>query len=321
MAYCGFGATALIIQQIVLYVLINFVLWFSVKWRPSFSIFNKSISKSLRPGIKMMASNIIIFSQLHLPRLLISPTLGMESVGYYSFITRIQSAAHEILVTPACTPLFPMLVKLNDNQDLRKQLIYSFFIIISLIYYPILMLSILTAPQYIPLVFGKSWSGAALYLEVFMFVGFFTPITAIVTVILRASNAGGWVLFLNLGSASVSLLFILLFYRYGFMSLIIGIVASQFLIALLYSVALRCHSSIDIFVFCRDLWASPLALAAMAIPVILLVTHPQFNSQWINLFASLFLGVSAFVVISVLLQRRHLAKFIAFACSLRTNSH
>ena len=115
MASKGFGAYALVAQQLVHYTVINIVIWPGSGWLPRFMFDASALRHILKPGLKMTGSSLVSFSEQQVPRILIGIFLGPAAVGYFAFVLRINQALQEVFVYPLSVVLYPALSRIRDN--------------------------------------------------------------------------------------------------------------------------------------------------------------------------------------------------------------
>lgn len=186
MAYDGYGAFAIIGQQITLYVIINCIVWYSIEWRPRFLFSTAALLRTIKPGLGSMGMNSLIFFDEQAPRLIAGKFVGATALGYYALATRLQNGIHEMLVSPPLTVLFPAFSSIKDNTEQQRKISAQILLISCSILWPILSLAIATAHVYVPLLFGQKWIPAELVMQI-LFAGLIAaPMTLLVRQIFRS---------------------------------------------------------------------------------------------------------------------------------------
>lgn len=186
MAFHGYGAFAIVAQQITLYLIINAIVWFSIAWKPRFLFSLPALSKVIKPGLGSMSMNSLIFFDEQAPRILIGKFTGAAELGYYALATRLQNALQEIMVAPPLIVLFPAFSSIKDNTEQQRKISGQILLISCSILWPILSLAIATAHVYVPLLFGQKWIPAELVMQI-LFAGLIAaPMTLLVRQIFRS---------------------------------------------------------------------------------------------------------------------------------------
>ena len=155
MAYKGFGAFAIIAQQICFYFVMNIVVWYSVHWRPKFLFDLPLLKRSLFPGFKIAASESISFAEEQLPRLFAAAILGPLAIGYYAFVGRICYAIQSVFCHPVIDVLYPSVARIRNDREEQSNILGHVIWLSGLIVFPILALGAYEAPIYVPLLFGE----------------------------------------------------------------------------------------------------------------------------------------------------------------------
>jgi|GEM_PF-1941144 len=303
LAFHGYGAFAIIIQQVVLYVLTNVILWFYVDWRPSLSINIKSLKEAIKPGLNMMGLNTLSFVELQIPRLFLGHFLGPVNVGYYSFAFRMRFALQEILVAPALTSLFPVLSQIKDNKTLQDEILENLFFLIGLVVFPIVILATLTAPFYVPLLFGDKWLDAIPLLQAFLFLGIVAPFVFIATAIFRSYNkvdVFARVQFL------IVFLFIVITYiasQYNLIAVGLSVFAFEVLRVPVLFFLIKRTTGLNVEIYIKAMFKSIFSTIVMGLVVYAYINSFSVGSILGDLSFVLLIGFVVYSAVSMLLQR------------------
>lgn len=195
MAFNDAGALAIVAQQIVQQVIINFIIWPSCHWRPRVSFSFSRLSHVLAPGMQMTVSTLLNYSEQQLPRLIIGYVLGPLYVGYYTFATRLFMALRDVLVLPLTTVFYPALAKLRDDIGATNSTLHTAFLLAGFLVFPSFIGAIITAPSYVPLFFGNTWLEAISFLQIYLLSSITVPFVLLLREVMRSQ--GKTSLFLN----------------------------------------------------------------------------------------------------------------------------
>jgi len=303
LALYGYGAYAIIIQQIVLYVLTNIILWFYVDWRPSILMNIQSLKEIVKPGLNMMGSSTLSFIEQQMPRLFLGHFSGPVNVGYFSFAFRMRFALQEILIAPAIISLFPVLSQIKEDKSLQDEILENLFFLIGLVVFPIVILATLTAPLYVPLLFSDKWLNAIPLLQIFLLLGLAAPFVSIASSIFRAYNKVESfirlqliIVFLFIGTVYISAQYNLMVVGLSvFVFEAIRVPALYFLI--------RQVTDLNVGIYLKAMLKSIFSTIVMGFAVYVFINSFSTNSIWRDLCLALLIGFAVYSTASMLLQR------------------
>ena len=303
LAFKGYGAMAMIVQQIVLYVLANILVWYFISWRPNM-VFKKILFReTLQPGLRMFISNMFTFTEQQIPRLFLGMFQGLTSVGYYSFSFRMRFALQDILMTPLFMVLFPTLSRIKNDNDEYNKTISNIIMVIGVLIFPAITMAVLTAPYYIPLLLGDKWVDAIPFLQLFIALGYFVPFVKLAEVLSRAHNRVDLYLKGQIGLVGFGTLAIYFASLESLMAVGWVIAIMTTLSIPVYFELLRRNAGIQLWLYCKDLWKSILSTVVMAASIWGFMQYIQFENRLIMFLAILILGGSVYSLMTALLQR------------------
>jgi O-antigen/teichoic acid export membrane protein len=308
MASRGFGAYAIIGQQIAFYAVTNLVVWRSITWRPRLLFNLDAFREAATPGVGVTGVNVLGFLDGQAPRLLIGKILGPVSLGDFALATRLRYTLMEILVTSPLTVLYPGLAKLGGDKAGQKKLAGAIGYIGAFVVFPTLAIAAALAPQYVPLLFGEKWVPAVTVLQIYIIAAASGPSITIAQQLFRAHGklriffpAGAFFITINL------LMTLLLFHDNGLVWMSVGTSVSSFLSIPVYFWILERNIGIS-------MWRSMLGLWGPAIAAILsfLSIYAYQNSvylcsnRWLALITAGLIGAASYSAFCLLFQRRRI---------------
>ncbi len=317
MAYKGFGALAIVAQQICFFFVMNIVVWYSVQWRPMLLFDLPPLKRSLFPGFKIAASEGISFAEEQLPRLLAAFILGPLAIGYYAFVGRICYAIQNVFCHPLIDVLYPSVAQIRNNREEQANILGHVIKLSGLIIFPILALGAYEAPIYVPLLFGEQWKPAIPVLQVFIGASSVLPLNAAIRDLLRAHNRVGAYMKLQFPIAVMTLLLAITLLPHSLLTAAIGL-------ACLTMATLP--SYIYLFGRCTGvyIWRPVALLIKPLTSVILMVTFLYLYassaiyplSPWLRLLSSSTLGICIYACACLMLQYNDIMKIAAYARQL-----
>lgn len=313
LAFRGIGAHALVVQQIVLFLTVNLVVWPYARWRPRLRFCSAKVFATIFPGLKMTASMLVSVLEQEVPRILIVFSMSPLMLGYYSFVVRVRYAIQDICVNPPLAVLYPALAQINDRRDEQRAILGLFILAVGFIIFPTLGSAAVTAPLYMPLVFGHKWDEAIPLLQVFIACGTVTPFQFIVREILRAHNRLEAYLRLQIAYVALLLLVIFLLLPHGLMVLGYGTLGVGLFFLPIFFFLLQKWEGIGLWGEMAKLWA-PLAGTILLVLATLAAAHSAWApaNPWLRLLAALSVGWVVYLLTCLLLMRREMQQLWAF---------
>ncbi len=313
LALKGFGAYAIVAQQIVVYTVINIIIWPGSGWRPRFMFSSQELVNILKPGLKMSGSLFVTFTEQQIPRLLIGHFLGPVAVGHFAFVTRIRLSLQEVLIYPVSIVSYPAFARILKDTGEQKKILSILVALSGAIVFPSVIWAIVTAPIYVPLLFGAPWMPAIPVLQLFLITGACLPLLTILRDFLRAHNHMGAFLKMQLIIAVIGLIVTFLLVPHGLILMAQGLVVFSLLSMPVYVHLVNKQIKISLWRDCLGLWAPVAACTGMA-GVLYLFNNSAFHSgqPWVLLMTDAVLGFLAYVVIYSLIQYRQVVLLLQF---------
>lgn len=214
LALAGWGALAIVVQQLVLYVVINLVIWLVIDWRPGYPDW-RGLGHTLQPGLKAMGSDSLEFAEQQLPRLWVSSVLGPIALGYLAFVMRLRYALQDIVINPPISVLYPAMSGIRDDICAQRQLAGQWITLLSTLLFPLLTVAVVLAPDYMSVLFGVAWVGSVPLLQIFLVGAALLPISLTARELLRSHACLGRYVTLQAAALPVVIVIYLLIIPHG----------------------------------------------------------------------------------------------------------
>ena len=319
LALNGFGAYALVWQQIAIWVCINLIIWPAAGWVPRMTFNRLELFGVLAPGGKMTVSMIITFVENQVPRLIIGFSLGAVSVGLFSFAWRIFWSMKEGLFLPVISVMFPAFAKIKNDPAESIRLINRIVSITGFIALPAFAGGAMTSPQFVPLFFGIKWIAAVGVLQFFIFAMIPGTFLLIIREVLRAHGKIGVFVRFQAIIVALSIATMLLLVNRGLQSMVFGVLVIAFIT---FPFAVWVSARASGFSFGRSfgrLWVPVTATAAMVLSIYAIqVTVLPFFPPFVDLALLVLAGASVYLAVYALLDFRQLADFVKAGGRIRT---
>jgi O-antigen/teichoic acid export membrane protein len=157
MAYCGYGVWSLVFSQLSSQVLSLIILWFMVKWRPSFIFSFTKLKKLFQYGSKLLCSALLdtIFNNLY--SLSIGKLFDLTMLGYYNRGLSIPMLVVENINGTIDGVMFPALSSCQHDRGRVKKLVRRMITTSSFFVIPMMFGLIVVAKPLVLLVFTEKW--------------------------------------------------------------------------------------------------------------------------------------------------------------------
>ncbi|WP_263771189.1 oligosaccharide flippase family protein [Propionivibrio soli] len=188
LAFKGFGAYAIVWQQIAFYVVMNLIIWPFANWRPRLKFSRTSLVDAVKPGLNAIKVSSLAYFEQQFPRLVIADVIGAGALGHYAFVMRIRLALQEMLITAPLVVLYPGMSKMKGNRPDQARIAGKALLLACSFLFPLLAILAATAPLYIPFVFGERWEPSIVLLQIYAIGAAALPFNFVVKELFRANN-------------------------------------------------------------------------------------------------------------------------------------
>lgn len=189
LAISGFGFWSLIIPKLLAAPTWAVIYRYASKWRPAKVITFDEWRVIFSYSKHVVIADFIIAIRNHIDYLLIGSILGLEALGIYFFAYNAGIGISQGFINAYTTTLYPHLCEADSNIQMYERYKKA-LITISRISIPVILFQVLTAPIYVPLLFGERWinEGALPILMIICISAITRPFAESATQLLRASN-------------------------------------------------------------------------------------------------------------------------------------
>lgn len=184
----GFGIWSLVFQQLVNNAVISVILWFTVKWRPSFFFSIKRIKPLFSFGWKLLGSALLDTGYRQLYNLVIGKAFSGEQLGYFSrgeqfphlIATNIDGSIQSVML--------PTLSAVNTDSNEVKKIARKSISLSSFVLMPFMFGMAAVADNMVLLLLTEKWLPCVPFIQLSCIAFAFYPIH---TANLTAINALG----------------------------------------------------------------------------------------------------------------------------------
>lgn len=215
LAYSGYGVWALVWQAIISSCVSVAVIWVLARWRPLLVYSWESFRSMFSYGSRLLASGLLHTVYTHASSILIGKFYTPAELGNYDRGNSIASLPSLRLSDVFHSVTFPILSKLQDDDERLKHVYHKYVAMTSLVIFFIMTLLAVVARPLVLLLLTEKWLGAVPFLQVFCFAYMFDSICRLNNNMLFVKGWSGMFLKLEIIKKAIVTPFFLLAIPYG----------------------------------------------------------------------------------------------------------
>ena len=175
-AYKGFGAWSIVIQQLSNTAICTLLLWFIVRWRPSFVFSLKRLGILFSYGGKLLAASLLDTLTSEIRSLLIGKVYTPADLAFYDRGKMFPYALISGMNMSLNSVIFPVLSHSQDNASdikliIRRTISLSLFFII-----PIMVWLSVSAESIVLVLLTEKWLPCVIFLQILCLDSMFWPV-------------------------------------------------------------------------------------------------------------------------------------------------
>jgi O-antigen/teichoic acid export membrane protein len=186
LAALGFGAWAIIGQQLALGVVSTALIWIASPWRPRFVFSLASLRDLGGFSGNVFGQRILFYLHRNADNLLVGRFVGAAALGTYALAYNVMLVPFSRLGGPVQEVLFPAFSRLQDDADRIAAIWIRATRLVGAVTVPALAGLVVVAPDFVHVVLGSRWHGVAPVLQILAWVGLLQSLQTINSNILQA---------------------------------------------------------------------------------------------------------------------------------------
>lgn len=176
LAMAGYGAWALVAQQVINVTVDTVILWITVRWRPQRTFSIKRLKSLFSYGWKLLVSSLLDIGYNNIRQLILGKMYSASDLAYYNrgrqfpnfIVTNVNSAIDSVL--------FPAMASVQDNRQSVKQMTRKSIKVSVYIMAPLMMGLAFAAEPVVRFILTDKWLECVPYLRIFCITFMFYPI-------------------------------------------------------------------------------------------------------------------------------------------------
>jgi len=309
LAILKFGVLSIILGQIVLYSSksILFAIQGFSHWRPIRYFNLKEVKDYITFGLYQMGERSITYFGSYLDYLLIGKFLGAETLGYYSIAHQFVTIPFQKLNPILTKVLFPVLAKIQHNNEKLKIAYFTSLKYLVYIIFPIICGIALLARPVVLLFLGEKWLPSVILIQLLALVAIFrarsNPIGSLLLAKGRADLGFKW----NVGVLITQFLGILISVQYGVVPVILTVIGLQVIYWLLmYFIIFRNIIGECLKEYFIKTSLIPWAYVAAMSTMVLLFNQIYHTKIIIQIILSIVMGIFSYSLIFLFFEKKSL---------------
>jgi O-antigen/teichoic acid export membrane protein len=314
LAVMGFGAWALVGQQVTAAGLSVVTLWRVSPWRPSWQISMPHFRQLFSFGANVVGSDILSFVSRNTDNLLIGVVLGTTPLGFYAVGYRILDVSQTVLVNIARKITFPAFSRLQYDRDRLRSAYFRVTRAGSVVILPGYVGLALIAPELTVLLFGHRWTQSGPVAAVLFLIGPVLSVQAFSDTLLNAAGHPEVVFRFRTITAVTNVLGFLIAVPFGIVAVAVAFVLRGYLLLPLSLHWMRRYAQIPVREFLAQLRGPAVATLLMAVSVLSVKFLLTGSAPSVVLLgAEVGAGVVTFIAVLWLVERGLLREVIEVA--------
>jgi O-antigen/teichoic acid export membrane protein len=167
----GYGAWAIIAQQITIATLSTLLLWAFSKWRPRFTFSRASLRDLGGFSLNVFGTRLLFYLNRNADNLLIGRFLGPAALGVYAVAYNVMIAPLGRIAAPIVEVMTPAFSRIQDDHERMAALWLRAIRLLGTIMIPGMLGLILVAPEFVRVVLGDQWDAAVPVIQILAWVG------------------------------------------------------------------------------------------------------------------------------------------------------
>jgi O-antigen/teichoic acid export membrane protein len=269
LAYLGFGAWALVGQQVTSAALSVLTLWRVSPWRPSLHFSAHHFRELFSFGINVVGSDVLNFVGRNADNLLIGAFLGTTPLGIYAVAYRILDATQTVLINVALKITFPVFARLQHDRARMRNAYFRVTRVANAIILPGYVGLAIVGPELTVLLFGTQWTESGLVAAILYLIGPILSVQAFSNSLLLAAGHPDVVLRFRFVTTVTNVAFFAVAVPFGIVAVAVAFVVRGYLLLPVILSWMRRYAGIPVGEYLAQFQPAALATLAMAAAMLL----------------------------------------------------
>jgi O-antigen/teichoic acid export membrane protein len=184
----GYGAWAIIGQQLAIAAVSTALLWLLSPWRPTFSFSRASLRSLGGFSGNVFAHRLLYYLHRNVDNLLIGRFLGPAALGVYGFAYNVMLVPFSRIAGPLTEVLFPAFSRMQHDRKRMTAIWVRAIRLVASFSVPALLGLVVVAPDFVSVVLGAKWADTdtTILIQILAWVGLLQSLQTLNPNILQA---------------------------------------------------------------------------------------------------------------------------------------
>jgi O-antigen/teichoic acid export membrane protein len=187
-AVLGYGAWAIIGQQLAVAFVSTVLLWTFSPWRPSLTFSAASLRSLGGFSANVFGTRVLFYLNRNADNLLIGKFLGPAALGLYALAYNVMLAPMSRFAAPIVEVLFPAFSRMQDDRRRLGVVWLRVTRLVGAVTIPAMLGIIAVAPEFVSVLFGSRWETAVPVIQTLAWVGLLQSLQSQNSAILQACD-------------------------------------------------------------------------------------------------------------------------------------
>ena len=170
-ALAGFGAWAIVAQQLTSVAVATVLVWGVTPWRPAFVFSWQSLRSLGSFTANVFGQNLLYQAGRNLDNLLVGRFLGASALGIYGLAYNIMLVPFSRIAAPLQQVLFPAFSRMQNDRAALASAWVRVTRLVGALSMPSLVGLVIVAPDFVAVVLGERWADAAPVIQILALAG------------------------------------------------------------------------------------------------------------------------------------------------------
>jgi polysaccharide transporter, PST family len=182
----GYGAWALVVQQLGTFATGTLLLWVFSSWRPRLRFSRRSMREVKGFGARVSGTMALTQLTQNTDNVLIGKFLGAAPLGAYALAYNVILAPFSRLTSPLFEVLYPVFSRLQDDRARLRSVWLRVLRVLVVVAAPSMLVLVAVGPDMVPVVFGPQWDAAAPVVQILAVVGIAIAVQGLNSLLLQS---------------------------------------------------------------------------------------------------------------------------------------
>jgi len=281
--------------------IMTFLLWIYYSWRPSIIFSIRTIRDYYGYGSKLTVAGLIstVFQNLYFN--FIGKFFPLTSLGYYTRAVQLEEFPTRTISSIFSRVVFPVFSMVKNDDDRLRNALKKTMRTAMFITFPVILGLIAVSDEFITVIFTEKWIMASKYFKLLCLVGLFYVLQVINNELIKTKGKPEFILRIEIISKTILVANILITYKYGIATIILGQIVVSIIAYLLGSFYVWKLIGYPVWRQILDISAY-LIISLIMFIFVELISH-MISTSLITLIVMILVGISLYLLLSYLFEK------------------